>query len=44
MAAQLRETYRLGLWGTVWRTLTLLVVSAVVFALFLLLIVYLTMG
>lgn len=44
MAAQLRETYRLGLWGTVWRTLMLLVVSAVVFALFLLLIVYLTMG
>jgi hypothetical protein len=44
MAAQLRETYRLGRWGTVWRTLVLLVVSAVVFALFLLLIVYLTMG
>ena len=44
MAAQLRETYRLGLWGTVWRTLMLLVVSAVVFALFLLLIVYVTMG
>ena len=44
MAAQLRETYRLGTWGTVWRTLTLLLVAAVVFALFLLLIVYLTMG
>ena len=44
MAAQLRETYRLGLWGTAWRTMTLLLVSAIVFVLFLLLIVYLTMG
>jgi hypothetical protein len=44
MAAQLRETYRLGLWGTAWRTMTLMVVSAIVFVLFLLLIVYLTMG
>lgn len=44
MAAQLRETYRLGVWATVWRTMLLLLVAAVVFALFLLLIVYLTMG
>ncbi len=44
MAAQLRETYRLGVWGTLWRTMLLLLVSAIVFALFLLLIVYLTMG
>ena len=44
MAAQLRETYRLGVWGTLWRTMLLLLVAAIVFALFLLLIVYLTMG
>ena len=43
MAAQLRGTYRLGIWGTLWRTFALLVVSALVFALFLLFIVYLTM-
>ena len=44
MAAQLKETYRLGWWGTLWRTAALLVVAAVVFVLFLLLIVYVTMG
>jgi hypothetical protein len=44
MGAQLRETYRLGAWSTVWRTLMLMFVSAVVFMLFLLLIVYMTMG
>ena len=44
MAAQLRETYRLGLWSTAWRTVMLMLVSAIVFLLFLLLIVYLTMG
>jgi len=44
MAAQLRETYRLGAWSTVWRTMMLMFVSAVVFVLFLLLIVYMTMG
>ena len=44
MAAQLRESYRLGVWGTVWRTMMLMLVSAIVFALFLLLIVYVTMG
>lgn len=44
MAAQLRESYRLGVWGTVWRTMMLMLVSAIVFVLFLLLIVYVTMG
>jgi hypothetical protein len=44
MAAQLKETYRLGVWSTLWRTVALLVVSAIVFTLFLLLIVYVTMG
>ena len=44
MAAQLRESYRLDVWGTAWRTMMLMLVSAIVFVLFLLLIVYLTMG
>jgi hypothetical protein len=44
MAAQLKETYRLGWWGTLWRTSALLVVSAMVFVVFLLFIVYVTMG
>jgi hypothetical protein len=44
MAMQLRETYRLGLFSTLWRTLALLTVSAIVFALFLLFIVAITMS
>ena len=44
MAMQLRETYRLGLFSTLWRTLALLTVSAIVFALFLLFIVAVTMS
>jgi len=44
MAAQLKETYRLGWWGTLWRTVALLIVSALVFVVFLLFIVYVTMG
>jgi len=44
MAMQLRETYRLGLFSTLWRTLALLTVSAIVFALFLFFIVAVTMG
>jgi len=44
MAVQLKEAYRLGIWATLWRTGALLVVSAIVFVLFLLLIVYVTMG
>ena len=44
MAVQLKEAYGLGVWGTLWRTAALLIVSAIVFLLFLLLIVYVTMG
>jgi hypothetical protein len=44
MAVQLKEAYRLRIWATLWRTGALLVVSAIVFVLFLLLIVYVTMG
>jgi len=44
MAMQLRETYRLGLLSTLWRTLALLTVSAIVFVLFLLFIVAVTMS
>ena len=44
MAVQLKEAYRLGIWSTLWRTVALLIVSAIVFVLFLLLIVYVTMG
>lgn len=44
MAMQLRETYRLGLFSTLWRTLALLTVSAIVFVLFLLFIVAVTMS
>ncbi|HKX41618.1 MAG TPA: hypothetical protein VJO99_10705, partial [Burkholderiaceae bacterium] len=44
MAAQLRETYRLGVFSTLWRTFALLLVAGIVFALFLLFIVVVTMG
>ncbi len=44
MAMQLRETYHLGLFSTLWRTLALLTVSAIVFVLFLLFIVAVTMS
>ncbi len=44
MAVQLKEAYKLGVWSTLWRTAALLIVSAIVFVLFLLLIVYVTMG
>lgn len=44
MAVQLKEAYQLGVWSTLWRTVALLIVSAIVFVLFLLLIVYVTMG
>ena len=44
MAMQLRETYRLGWFSTAWRTLALLTVTAIVFALFLLFIVAVTMS
>jgi hypothetical protein len=44
MAVQLKEAYGLGVWSSLWRTVALLIVSAIVFVLFLLLIVYVTMG
>jgi len=44
MAVQLKEAYKLGVWSTLWRTGALLIVSAIVFVLFLLMIVYVTMG
>ena len=44
MAMQLRETYALGWFSTLWRTLALLTVSAIVFALFLLFIIAVTMS
>jgi hypothetical protein len=44
MALQLRETYGLGWFSTLWRTVALLIVSATVFLLFLLFIVAVTMG
>ena len=40
MALQLRETYALGLWSTLWRTLVLLAVASVVFLLFLAFVAY----
>ena len=44
MFMQLKETHHLGLLSALWRTVALLVVCAVVFALFLLIIVAATMG
>jgi hypothetical protein len=43
MALQLRETYRLGIFATLWRTAVLLLVASVVFVLFVLFIIYVTM-
>jgi hypothetical protein len=42
MFAQLRGTYGLGKWGALWRTALLLVVAIIVFALFLLLVLMLS--
>ena len=44
MALQLRETYGLGVLATLWRTAALLVVSSLVFLLFLAFIAYLSAG
>lgn len=44
MALQLKDTYRLGFFGTAWRTCALLVVAGIVFMVYTALIVVLTMG
>lgn len=44
MGAQLRGTYALGIWGTLWRTFALLIVAGITLTLFLLFIVYITMS
>jgi hypothetical protein len=43
MGMQLRETYRLGVYPTLWRTAVLLVVASIVFVIFVLFIIYVTM-
>ncbi len=43
MALQLRETYRLAIFATLWRTAVLLLVASIVFVLFVLFIIYVTM-
>jgi hypothetical protein len=44
MFAQMRGTYRLGVWGGLWRTGVMLVVASVVFVLFLLLVLLLSVA
>ena len=44
MGLQLRETYGLGLWATLWRTAALLVVASIVFMLFVSFIAYMVLA
>ena len=44
MGLQLRDTYGLGLWSTLWRTAALLVVATIVFLLFVMLIAYVVLA
>ena len=44
MGLQLRETYGLGLWSTLWRTAALLVVASIVFLLFVLFVGYVALA